>query len=68
VRVPPPAASTTRSTRRASLTCARKYEAALRLGLPRTFTEDVPLPFPVAAGLRLDEQARFHVRQYLLRS
>ena len=43
-----------------------EYEAARRLGLNATFTEDVPLPFPVAAGIRLDEQARFHVRKYLL--
>jgi glycine/D-amino acid oxidase-like deaminating enzyme/nitrite reductase/ring-hydroxylating ferredoxin subunit len=43
-----------------------EYEAARRLGLPATFTEDVPLPFPVAAGIRLDDQARFHVRRYLL--
>ena len=32
----------------------------------RTLTEDVPLPFPVAAAIRFDEQARFHVRKYLL--
>jgi glycine/D-amino acid oxidase-like deaminating enzyme/nitrite reductase/ring-hydroxylating ferredoxin subunit len=44
----------------------KEHEAALRLGLPATFTEDVPLPFPVAAGIRLDDQARFHVRRYLL--
>lgn len=44
----------------------KEHEAALRLGLPATFTEDVPLPFTVAAGIRLDGQARFHVRQYLL--
>jgi glycine/D-amino acid oxidase-like deaminating enzyme/nitrite reductase/ring-hydroxylating ferredoxin subunit len=44
----------------------KEHEAARRLGLPATFTEDVPLPFPVAAGIRLDDQARFHVRQYLL--
>jgi glycine/D-amino acid oxidase-like deaminating enzyme/nitrite reductase/ring-hydroxylating ferredoxin subunit len=44
----------------------KEHEAALRVGLRSTFTEDVPLPFPVAAGMRLDGQARFHVRQYLL--
>jgi glycine/D-amino acid oxidase-like deaminating enzyme/nitrite reductase/ring-hydroxylating ferredoxin subunit len=43
-----------------------EYEAARRLGLPATFTEDVPLPFAVAAGMRLEDQARFHVRRYLL--
>jgi glycine/D-amino acid oxidase-like deaminating enzyme/nitrite reductase/ring-hydroxylating ferredoxin subunit len=44
----------------------KEYEAARKLGLRATFTEDVPLPFPVAAGIRLDDQARFHVRRYLL--
>jgi glycine/D-amino acid oxidase-like deaminating enzyme/nitrite reductase/ring-hydroxylating ferredoxin subunit len=43
-----------------------EVEAARRLGLPAAYTEDVPLPFPVKAALRLDEQARFHVREYLL--
>jgi glycine/D-amino acid oxidase-like deaminating enzyme/nitrite reductase/ring-hydroxylating ferredoxin subunit len=43
-----------------------EYEAARRLGLRATLTEDVPLPFPVAAAIRFDDQARFHVRRYLL--
>lgn len=43
-----------------------EIEAARRLGLTATWTPDVPLPFPVKGALRLEEQARFHVRQYLL--
>jgi glycine/D-amino acid oxidase-like deaminating enzyme/nitrite reductase/ring-hydroxylating ferredoxin subunit len=43
-----------------------EVEAARRLGLDAVYTEDVPLPFPAKAALRLDDQARFHVRQYLL--
>ena len=43
-----------------------EFEAARRLGMRATFTEDVPLPFKVAAAIRFDDQARFHVRRYLL--
>ena len=44
----------------------KEYEAAERLGMRAVLTEDVPLPFPVAAAVRFEDQARFHVRQYLL--
>jgi glycine/D-amino acid oxidase-like deaminating enzyme/nitrite reductase/ring-hydroxylating ferredoxin subunit len=40
--------------------------AARRLGLDVSLTTDVPLPFPVKAALRFANQARFHVREYLL--
>ena len=43
-----------------------EHEAARRLGLRATLTQDVPLPFSVAAAIRFDDQARFHVRRYLL--
>jgi glycine/D-amino acid oxidase-like deaminating enzyme/nitrite reductase/ring-hydroxylating ferredoxin subunit len=43
-----------------------EVEAAQRLGLPASFTEQLPLPFPVAAAIRFDNQARFHPRKYLL--
>jgi glycine/D-amino acid oxidase-like deaminating enzyme/nitrite reductase/ring-hydroxylating ferredoxin subunit len=49
-----------------ALDVRKEHEAALRLGLSSTFTEDVPLPFAVAAGMRLEDQGRFHVRRYLL--
>ncbi|MFE4544973.1 FAD-dependent oxidoreductase [Arthrobacter sp. NPDC056727] len=38
---------------------------AARLGLPSTFTTDVPLPFPVRGGARFDDQAQFHSSRYL---
>jgi glycine/D-amino acid oxidase-like deaminating enzyme len=44
----------------------RETEAARRAGLPATFDEEVPLPFPTAGGMRFDGQAEFHARRYLL--
>ena len=38
---------------------------ATSLGLPVALTRDVPLPFPVAAALRFDDQAQFHPGRYL---
>ena len=38
---------------------------AAALGLPSTFTADVPLPFPVAGAVRFDGQAQIHAVQYL---
>jgi glycine/D-amino acid oxidase-like deaminating enzyme/nitrite reductase/ring-hydroxylating ferredoxin subunit len=44
-----------------------RAEAALaaRLGLPSTFTTDVPLPFPVKGAVRFDGQAQIHAVKYL---
>ena len=36
------------------------------LGLPATFVRETPLPFPVAGAVRLDDQAQFHPRKFLL--
>ncbi len=41
-------------------------DAALKLGLPATFTNETPLPFSVKAAVRFDNQAQFHPRKYLL--
>jgi glycine/D-amino acid oxidase-like deaminating enzyme/nitrite reductase/ring-hydroxylating ferredoxin subunit len=41
-------------------------EAALRAGLEASFVEDVPLPFDVPGAVRLENQAQFHPRKYLL--
>jgi glycine/D-amino acid oxidase-like deaminating enzyme/nitrite reductase/ring-hydroxylating ferredoxin subunit len=41
-------------------------EAALKLGLPATFTDKTPLPFAVKAAVRFDNQAQFHPRKYSL--
>ena len=40
--------------------------AASRAGLDAKLVEDVPLPYPVECALRLDDQAQFHPRKYLL--
>jgi glycine/D-amino acid oxidase-like deaminating enzyme/nitrite reductase/ring-hydroxylating ferredoxin subunit len=43
-----------------------EFEAAKRLGLAVSMTDDVPLPFPTRAAVRFANQAEFHVRAYLL--
>jgi glycine/D-amino acid oxidase-like deaminating enzyme len=43
-----------------------EVEVARKLGLPASFTEDVPLPFRVEGAVRFEDQAQFHVRKYLL--
>lgn len=43
-----------------------ELEAAARIGSEMTLTREVPLPFKVAGALRLDGQAQFHPRRYLL--
>lgn len=40
-------------------------EAAIAAGLPASLVEEVPLPYPVEAAVRFDDQAEFHVRKYL---
>lgn len=43
-----------------------EVDAAARAGLAATFTTETGLPYPVAAAVRLDNQAQFHPRRYLL--
>jgi glycine/D-amino acid oxidase-like deaminating enzyme len=43
-----------------------EVRAAVAAGLPATYVESTPLPYPVAAAVRFDDQAEFHVRKYLL--
>jgi glycine/D-amino acid oxidase-like deaminating enzyme/nitrite reductase/ring-hydroxylating ferredoxin subunit len=43
-----------------------EVEAASRAGLSVSFVVDTDLPFPVAGALRLEDQAQFHPRKYLL--
>jgi glycine/D-amino acid oxidase-like deaminating enzyme/nitrite reductase/ring-hydroxylating ferredoxin subunit len=43
----------------------QEAEAASQAGLPATLVDEVPLPYPVAAAVRFDDQAEFHVRKYL---
>ena len=40
-------------------------EHAAGLGLPSTFTTEVPLPFPVRGAVRFDNQAQLHSVKYL---
>jgi glycine/D-amino acid oxidase-like deaminating enzyme/nitrite reductase/ring-hydroxylating ferredoxin subunit len=44
----------------------QEVEAAGRAGLPVSFVEEVPLPYPVSGAIRLDDQAQFHPCKYLL--
>jgi len=41
-------------------------EAAQEAGLPASVIEDTELPFPIAAAVRLPDQAEFHPIRYLL--
>jgi glycine/D-amino acid oxidase-like deaminating enzyme/nitrite reductase/ring-hydroxylating ferredoxin subunit len=41
--------------------------AAVRAGLKATFTSDTDLPWPVAGAVRVDDQAEFHPRRYMLK-
>jgi glycine/D-amino acid oxidase-like deaminating enzyme/nitrite reductase/ring-hydroxylating ferredoxin subunit len=40
--------------------------AALKVGLSATFVQETSLPFPIAGAIKLDNQAQFHSRKYLL--
>ncbi|WP_175410065.1 FAD-dependent oxidoreductase [Streptomyces sp. TRM64462] len=41
-------------------------EAARAAGLAASYVTEVPLPFPVAGAVRVEDQAQFHPRKYLL--
>ena len=41
-------------------------ETASELGIKAEFLKETPLPFPVKAALRFDNQAQFHPRKFLL--
>ncbi len=44
----------------------QEVEAAQALGLPATFTTEVPLPFKTLGAVKFSNQAQFHPRKYLL--
>lgn len=44
----------------------QELEAARRVGLEASFTSQVPLPFAVAGAMRIEHQAQFHPRAFLL--
>lgn len=41
-------------------------DVASSLGIKSTFLEKTPLPFPIKAAVRFDNQAQFHPRKFLL--
>ncbi len=43
-----------------------EVEAAVRLGLPASYTDQTDLPYPVRAAVRFENQAHFHPRRYCL--
>jgi glycine/D-amino acid oxidase-like deaminating enzyme/nitrite reductase/ring-hydroxylating ferredoxin subunit len=43
-----------------------EVQAAQRAGLDARLVRETPLPFPVAGAIRLEGQAQFHPRKYLL--
>ena len=47
-------------------TIAAEIAAASGAGLRVSYTDDTPLPYPVAAAVRLDGQSEFHPRRYVL--
>ncbi|WP_280213782.1 FAD-dependent oxidoreductase [Nocardia cyriacigeorgica] len=44
----------------------REVDAAVAAGLPAQFVTETDLPFPVAGAVRVEQQAQFHPRRYLL--
>jgi len=47
-------------------TIRQELDAARDAGLTVSFTHDVPVPFPTAGGMRIEEQGQFHPRRFLL--
>ncbi|HEX2233960.1 MAG TPA: FAD-dependent oxidoreductase [Thermoleophilaceae bacterium] len=45
---------------------AAEAETAARLGLPARLVHDTPLPYPVAAAVRFDDQAEFDAYAYVI--
>jgi glycine/D-amino acid oxidase-like deaminating enzyme/nitrite reductase/ring-hydroxylating ferredoxin subunit len=43
-----------------------EVEAAVRAGLPASFTTQTDLPYPARGAIRVDDQAQFHPRRYCL--
>ena len=44
----------------------QEAEAAIEAGLPASLVDETGLPYDVAAAVRFEDQAEFHVRKYLL--
>ena len=54
------------STRESLADVEREVEVAQRVGLPASYTEETDLPYPVAGAIRLESQAEFHPRRFVL--
>lgn len=48
-----------------SLLLREEAKAAAALGLPASFIEDVPMPFPTSGAVAFDRQAQFHPLKFL---
>lgn len=44
----------------------KEVKAAQSLGIKASYTEQLPLPFPIKAAVQFEGQAQFHPRKYLL--
>lgn len=44
----------------------KEVDAALKVGLPASFVSETSLPFPVSGAIKVENQAEFHIRKYLL--
>ncbi|HYH58674.1 MAG TPA: FAD-dependent oxidoreductase [Thermoleophilaceae bacterium] len=44
----------------------KEVEAAQRAGLAAVYTDETDLPYPIAGAIRLDDQAEFHPRRFVL--
>jgi glycine/D-amino acid oxidase-like deaminating enzyme/nitrite reductase/ring-hydroxylating ferredoxin subunit len=53
-------------TEREARELEREAHAAKQAGLMCSLTREVPLPYPVTLALRVEDQAQFHPREYLL--
>ncbi|MCX7923345.1 MAG: FAD-binding oxidoreductase, partial [Clostridia bacterium] len=45
---------------------SNEVKAASSLGIKATYLEEIPLPFPIKAAVRFDNQAQFHPLKFLL--
>jgi glycine/D-amino acid oxidase-like deaminating enzyme/nitrite reductase/ring-hydroxylating ferredoxin subunit len=43
----------------------REYEACMQIGIPVAYAAEMPLPYPIAQGMHIPDQAQFHVLNYL---
>jgi glycine/D-amino acid oxidase-like deaminating enzyme/nitrite reductase/ring-hydroxylating ferredoxin subunit len=43
-----------------------EVEAEQKAGLPSSFTTETSLPYPIAGAVKMEKQAQFHPRKYLL--